>query len=317
MPSVLPEELPIRELLEVLLGPEGKRRLRLRQMKNEELLKLYDSDLILKLHNEKNLKDTRTILAKFKDYLGEFPPTPELAKSFLAQYASRKPRTLYRYTQMIRCFMRWYGEAFDLTIKIPRSLPPITEDEEIKQLLEAVQDKRSHKKSIIRDILLIELALNSGMRRGELANLKVKDIHADFLVIREGKGGKDRIIPLFPAMAKRLQNFVKGRQPNEKVLGLKAPSISNKIKQFAKKAGLNDLHTHSLRHKFATDLLVKGANIRVVQELLGHENLATTQVYLSITDKHLRKAIDMLEDQPGEKTDKKITDDWILDLSDI
>jgi len=105
-------------------------------MRNEELLKLYDSELILKLHNEKNLRDTRTILTKFKDYLGEFPPTPELAKSFLAQYAIRKPRTLYRYTQMLRCFMRWYGEPLDITIKIPRSLPPFTEDVEIKQLLE-------------------------------------------------------------------------------------------------------------------------------------------------------------------------------------
>ena len=63
---------------------------------------------------------------------------------------------------MLRGFMKWYGDALDLTIKIPRSLPPFTKDEEIKQLLEAVENKRSHKKSIIRDILLIELALNSG-----------------------------------------------------------------------------------------------------------------------------------------------------------
>ena len=138
---------------------------------------------------------------------------------------------------MLRCFMKWYGEPLDLTIKIPRSLPPFIKDEEIKRLLEAVGNKRSHKKSIIRDILLIELALNSGMRRGELANLEVKDINPDFLVIREGKGSKDRIIPLFPAMVKRLQDFVKGRHSNERVFGLKAASISNKIKHFAKKAG--------------------------------------------------------------------------------
>ena len=69
------------------------------------------------------------------------------------------------------------------------------------------------------------MALNSGMRRGELASLEVKDIHPDFLVVRNGKGGKDRIIPLVPAMAIRLKNFVKGRQSDEKVFGLKAPSI--------------------------------------------------------------------------------------------
>lgn len=142
------------------------------------------------------------------------------------------------------------------------------------------------------------------MRRGELANLEVKDIHPDFLVVRNGKGGKDRIIPLVPAMAIRLDNFVKHKQPDEKVFDLEAPCISNKVKQFAKKAGLKDFHTHSLRHKFATDLLVKGANIRVVQELLGHENLATTQAYLSITDKHLKEAVNLLDS--SEKKGLKI-----------
>ncbi|UCG55437.1 MAG: hypothetical protein JSV32_04355, partial [Dehalococcoidia bacterium] len=78
-------------------------------MKNEELFKLYDSELILRLHNEKNLRDTRTILTKFKNYLGEFPPSLELAKSFLTQYADKKPRTLYRYVQMLGSFMKWYG----------------------------------------------------------------------------------------------------------------------------------------------------------------------------------------------------------------
>jgi integrase len=273
-------------------------------MKNEELFKLYDSELILRLHNKKNLRDTRTILTKFKNYLGEFPPSPELAKSFLTQYADRKPRTLYRYAQMLGSFMRWYGEDIDLKIKIPKSLPPYIEDEEINQLLEAVERKKSHKKCIIRDILLIELALKSGLRRGELANLKVKDIHADCLVVREGKNKKDRVIPVNPAMAKRLQNFIKGKAPNEDIFGLKAPSISNKIRQFAKKAGLYDFHTHSLRHKFATDLLVKGANIRAVQQLLGHDNLATTQVYLSITDKHLKEAVNLL-DQPEKRGTKK------------
>jgi integrase len=109
------------------------------------------------------------------------------------------------------------------------------------------------------------------MRRSELANLEPKDIHADFLVVVGGKGGKDRVIPLAPAIAQRLQNFIKGMEPSEKVFKLKAACISNKIRQFAKKAGLNGFHTHSMRHKFATDLLERGANIKAVQELLGPE----------------------------------------------
>lgn len=296
---------------------EGKRKLVLRHKTNPKLFKLYESELVLKTRNARNLSNERQLLSRLQQYLGHFPPSIELAKGFLAQFFDKKPRTLARYSATIKAFMKWYGEPMDdFKVKIPKTLPPFTKDEEIKQLLEAVENKRSHKKSIIRDILLIELALNSGMRRGELANLEVKDIHPDLLVIREGKGGKDRIIPLVPAMAKRLQNYAKTKQPNEKVFCLKAPSISNKIKQFAKKAGLSDLHTHSLRHKFATDLLVKGANIRVVQELLGHENLATTQVYLSITDEHLKEAVNLL-DSSDKKEIQKITDDSILDLSGI
>ena len=89
----------LQELLETLLDHEGRRRLRLRHMNNDELLHLYDNDLILRLHNAKNLSDTRKLLDRFKQYLGDYPPSPELAKGFLAQYADRKPRTLYRYAR--------------------------------------------------------------------------------------------------------------------------------------------------------------------------------------------------------------------------
>ena len=105
--------------------------------------------------------------------------------------------------------------------------------------------------------------------------------------MRNGKGGKDRVIPLAPAIAERLQNFVKDMKPDENVFKLKPACISNKIRQFAIKAELGDFHTHTMRHKFATDLLERGANIKQVQELLGHENLATTEVYLSITNQGL------------------------------
>ena len=117
------------------MGVEGRRRLMLRRMTNEELFQLYDSDLVLRLHSPKNLSDTRKFLARFNQYLGSYPPSPELAKSFLSQYADRKPRTLYRYVQMLRIFMKWYGEPMDdLKVKIPKSLPPYTEDTQIEVL---------------------------------------------------------------------------------------------------------------------------------------------------------------------------------------
>jgi len=134
--------LSIRELLETLLGPEGKRRLRLRHMTNSELFQLYDSDLVLRLHNAKNLSDTRKILNKFKQYLNDFPPSPELAKGFLAQYTDRKPRTLYRYAQMLRVFMKCYGEPMDdFKVKVPKSLPDYTNDKDIEKFFAAIEKK--------------------------------------------------------------------------------------------------------------------------------------------------------------------------------
>jgi len=75
------------------------------------------------------------LLAKFKDYLGECVPSPDLTKGFLAQYAHRKPRTLARYAATIKSFMKWYGEPMDdFRIKVPRSLPPYTEDSDVAKL---------------------------------------------------------------------------------------------------------------------------------------------------------------------------------------
>ena len=92
--------------------------------------------------------------------------------------------------------MKWYGEPIeDLKIKIPKSLPTYTEDTDIQKLLKAIEDKKTHKKTIIRDMLLVETALQSGLRRAELANLTPSDIHNDFLMVCHGKNNKDRMVP--------------------------------------------------------------------------------------------------------------------------
>ena len=269
----------------------------LRDKTSAELFQLYDSDLVLRLHNIKNLRDTRTLLSHFEDFLGERPISPEVAKGFLAKYADRKPRTLYRYAQMIKAFMKWYGEPLDdIKVRVPKTLPSYTEDHDIEKLLDAIGQKKSHKGCIIRDRLIVEVAWRTGMRRAELAGLKKKDIHTDSLIVRGGKGNRDRMIPLTQDVTEKLGDFIKDMKPDDKVFGLGAPAISMKVKQFAIKAGLADFHTHTLRHKYATDLLESGANIKVVQALLGHEQLNTTEVYLSITNQSLYDAVKKLDE---------------------
>jgi site-specific recombinase XerD len=311
MSSVLDENLPLRTLLEVLLGPQGKRRLRLRNLTNAELLRIYDSELVLRLRNLKNLSDTRKILKRFIDHLENYPPSAELAKSFLALFTHKKPRTLYRYSQMIKAFMTWYGEPIDdLKIKVPKSIPKYTDDSTIDKVRDAIQNKKSHKKTIIRDLLLFDMYRKTGLRRTELSNLLVKDVHPDFVEVRLGKGDRDRTVPITSELGLRLHNYIRDHnlQPGDRVFALASGSISNKIRQFADKAGVPELHTHTLRHKFATDLLERGANVKVVQDLLGHENLNTTQVYLSTTEQSRKEAIAKLDgsatpaasSQPGD-----------------
>jgi site-specific recombinase XerD len=292
------------------LGPEGKRKLRLRNLTNDQLIELYDSELVLRLHNAKNLSDTRKILAYFKDHLGNYPPSAELAKSFLARYANKSARTLYRYTQMVKAFMKWYGEPIeDLRIKVPKSIPKYTEELIFVRVRDAIANKKTHKGCVKRDLLLFDLDRQSGLRRGELSSLMVKDIHSDFLEVRKGKGGKDRNVPLASAISIRLQNYIKDNhlKPDDHLFNLTPGSISNKIRIFADKAGVKDVHTHSLRHKFATNLLEQGTNIRVVQDLMGHDNLNTTQVYLSVTDKAKTDAINRLDQRKGINEQDKPT----------
>ena len=116
------EELGIRELLETLLTPDMKRKLKLRRLPNGDLFLLYKDELRLRRRNDKDFRDTTRVLEKFHDFLGEMPPSPELAKSFLTGYSHLKPSTLARHTGTIRGFMEWMGEEFDLKVPLPKQL---------------------------------------------------------------------------------------------------------------------------------------------------------------------------------------------------
>ena len=266
------------------------------QLSNDELLERYAVELALKIRNRRNLRYDRQLLEKFWNYLGDLHPSHSLVKGFIAQYSDRSPATQARYAATLKAFMKWYGQPMDgFRIKVPRALPQYVEDAEIDRLIRAIEDKRSHKGSIPRDRLMVELYLKTGMRRGELSSLEEGEVHADFLMVRKGKGQKDRMIPLLPDLARRLSDFTKGKRPDEKVFGLTSASIGNKIRALARRAGLPNIHTHSFRHKYATDLLERGVNIRTVQQLLGHEDISTTQGYLSVTDQSLHDAVGVLD----------------------
>jgi len=297
------ELLQLRELLHILLGSKGRRQLELWQKTNQELFTLYEGELAFHHHSARALHESKRILRHFHDYLGEYPPSPELAKSFLSKFSARKPSTIARYGAIIKVFLNWYGEELDITLRVPKVLPSYVLRSDIDKLLESIRSKKTHKKIIERDMLLVDLAIHSGLRRSELANLKVGDVDnvRRILIVRQGKGGKDRVIPLSTQMADKLGAHIKTREKDDSVFGLEPATVSGKIRFFARKAG-TELHTHSLRDYFATSLSEKGATIREIQALLGHENLTHTERYTLHTDRHLRAAIELI-DKEGTNDD--------------
>ncbi len=280
----------------------------LRTKTNEELFTLYKAELTLRIRNERNLARYGQVLDQFQEFLGNNPPSSMLAKSFLSKWSKSKPATLYKHLSIIKGFLNWYGEDIDLKVKLPHQLPEYVEHETIQKLIATIREKRTHKKDIEKDTLLIELAYNSGLRREELSNLKVSDIliKEEALMVRKGKGEKDRTVPLPSRIVRLLEKYIEHLEPGDSIFNVKPVAISDKISRIAKKAGVN-IHAHSLRHGYATRLLEKGANIKAVQELLGHSRIATTETYLSLLPKHLKEAVNLLDDdKASEKEPVKV-----------
>jgi integrase/recombinase XerD len=293
--------LGIRQLLEMLLGPDMRRKMELRQKGNTELFHLYSGELGFRLRSARGLHEAERVLAHFHNYLGEFPPTGQLAKNFLGQFSQRKATTRARYCSVIGGFMAWYGEPLGIKIRIPRTLPVYVENTDLNKLVDSMraQNKKSHKATASRDVLLVDVMVHTGLRRAEVAALKVQDIDFErrLLLVKRGKGMKDRAIPLGANLVQRLTEYTQGKAKEDSLFGLTAASISGKIKHYSDKAGIK-VHAHSLRHAFAQNLMEKGVDIRAVQQLLGHEGLATTQSYVTTTDQRLREAVDRLEEEP-------------------
>jgi integrase/recombinase XerD len=159
-----------------------------------------------------------------------------------------------------------------------------------------------------RDRAMLELLYASGMRISELVALNMGDVNfeGDFFVRCLGKGRKERIIPLYENIAKTVKKYVDeerlklahGRKETALFLNSRGERLTRqgfwqKLKEYAKSAGLNShISPHTLRHSFATHMLSGGADLRSVQELLGHANISTTQVYTHLTTEHVRKAYD-------------------------
>lgn len=185
------------------------------------------------------------------------------------------------------------------TPKKVQKLPSTLSLTEVERLIETPD---TTKNLGIRDRAILEVMYATGMRVSELVGLKLSDLHLSLgLVQTLGKGDKERIIPLGDYAIQWLERYLDEARPllvanpsethvfvNHHGTGLSRQGIWKNLKQLVREAGINkEVTPHTLRHSFATHLLENGADLRTVQELLGHADISTTQIYTHITKKRM------------------------------
>ena len=187
-----------------------------------------------------------------------------------------------------------------------KKLPDVLGRDQINALIGAVPPDH---RLALRDRAILELFYASGLRASELAEVALEDVHVDLGVIRVlGKGRKERIIPVGGPALKELDEYLTILRPQLiAVKTTRAKAARNRVfltrsggpmtrvvlwqlvQKMSKRAGMRSIHPHTLRHTFATHLLSGGADLRVVQELLGHSNVVTTQIYTHVDGDRLRE----------------------------
>lgn len=237
---------------------------------------------------------------------------------YLANKANQKGQTLKRVTQnyyviALRSFLRFLIKNDHKTLEPSKIDLPKTESRSLKflereQIDRLVTSVDTSKEEGIRDRAMLELLFSTGLRVSELVKLNHEQINIDrreFGVI--GKGGRARVVFISDRASDWLKRYLAKRRDNFKPLFIRysgkvieenggekmrltARSVERAVKKYVRLARLPvDATVHTLRHSFATDLLINGADLRSVQEMLGHKNIATTQIYTHITNKQLRE----------------------------
>lgn len=241
------------------------------------------------------------------------------ARNFLHQLYQRglKKSTIARKISTLRTFYQFLigrdevsTNPFD-NLPLPKQekyLPTFFYENEIEQLFASInQDSKMY----VRDLAILELLYGTGMRASELLAITRRSIDFDMQVIRVlGKGQKERVIPFNDrardALIQYIEYFDKKIPQDESIwLNHRGDILTDRglryvLNQLVQKSALNfHIHPHKLRHTFATHMLNNGADLRAVQELLGHESLTTTQKYTHVSRENLRKTY--LEFHPGNK----------------
>ena len=270
------------------------------------MLSKLETELKIRGFSPQTIKSYLFHNRRFLEFHGKTPEEVEKEdiKKYMAHLMSEKklrPSSVSLAMSSLRFLHdEMMGKGLFTDIKMPKlekKLPTVLSKDEIRKLLEAAENPKHR--------LLIEMLYSSGLRVSECVNLKMEDLDLQegFGTVRGGKGAKDRNIILSRTMIRSLQEYIKLKSiengpifhTNGKILSTR--QAQKIVTDTAKKAGLRKrVFCHALRSSFATHLLDGGTDIRVIQELLGHANLATTQRYTKVSTEQLKRVRSPLDD---------------------
>ena len=281
---------------------------RMIQNQSEHTITAYQRDLtdFFSFCENKQLQLQDVEASDLREYLAERVERDHLSSS-----------SLQRHLTSIRQFMKWAeqgqylqqnpSEDFKLK-RQPRPLPGMIDIETINQILDQPAPEKPIEQQLwSRDRAMLELLYSSGLRLAELQGLTVKDIDFNRQLLRiTGKGNKTRIVPFGSKAKESLVEWLKiyriwqggfGADSavfiSQKGNALTPRQIENRVKLQAQRAGISvDLHPHLLRHCFASHLLSASGDLRAIQEMLGHSNLSTTQIYTHVDFEQLMNVYD-------------------------
>lgn len=250
-------------------------------------------------------------------------------RQFLAEKVEQhglSSSSLQRMLSSIRQFMKWaeqaqylaFNPADDFQLKRQsRPLPGMVDIETVNQILDQpAPETEAQQQMWLRDKAILELLYSSGLRLAEIQSLRIKDVDFNRQLLRiTGKGNKTRVVPFGSKAKDSLMEWLKVYPlwngdfvPDANVFitqkgnPLGARQIENRVKFQAQRAGVNvDLHPHLLRHCFASHMLSNSGDLRAVQEMLGHSNLSTTQIYTHIDFDRLAQIYDQAHPRAQHK----------------
>ncbi len=272
-----------------------------RELANNTIMS-YERDLKSYIHYLKNVEAKDSLNEVQRVHIAHF-------LNFLKNQG-KSSKTLARHVASVRAFHQFLLRNKDVEqdpsvhIESPiieRALPKVLSLQEVEILLDTPKPADHYGK---RDKAMLELLYATGIRVSELINLDAADVHLTMGFIRcTGKGNKERIIPIGRTAAEAINNYIESGRPlfvtanhrsdalflNHQGNRLSRQGFWKILKKLALEAGINkELTPHTLRHSFATHLLENGADLRAVQEMLGHADISTTQIYTRVTKSKLK-----------------------------